>query len=43
METLAALEHGFAVALTPINLFWAALGSLSGYFYGWLVRREGAA
>ena len=23
METLAALGHGFAVALTPINLFWS--------------------
>ena len=22
METLAALGHGFTVALTPYNLFW---------------------
>ena len=26
METLAALGHGFAVAITPFNLFWALIG-----------------
>ena len=26
METLAALAQGFAVALTPFNLFWAMIG-----------------
>jgi putative tricarboxylic transport membrane protein len=34
METLAALGHGFAVALTPINLLWAALGVTVGTAVG---------
>ena len=34
METLAALGHGFAVALTPINLFWSALGVTLGTAIG---------
>src|SRR5215218_1000567 len=34
METLAALGHGFAVALTPINLFWSALGVTVGTAVG---------
>ena len=34
METLAALGHGFAVALTPMNLFWSALGVTVGTAIG---------
>src|SRR5215207_2670087 len=34
METLAALGHGFTVALTPINLFWSALGVTVGTAIG---------
>src|SRR3712207_9177485 len=34
METLAALAHGFAVALTPMNLFWSALGVTVGTAVG---------
>src|ERR687894_2049619 len=34
METLTALGHGFAVALTPINLFWSALGVTVGTAVG---------
>ena len=34
METLAALSHGFAVALTPMNLFWSALGVTVGTAIG---------
>ena len=34
METLAALGHGFAVALTPMNLFWSALGVTVGTAVG---------
>lgn len=34
METLAALGHGFAVALTPINLIWAAIGVTVGTAVG---------
>jgi putative tricarboxylic transport membrane protein len=34
METLAALGHGFAVALTPANLFWSALGVTVGTAVG---------
>src|SRR3712207_9242882 len=34
METLAALGHGFAVALTPLNLFWSALGVTVGTAIG---------
>ena len=34
METLAALGHGFAVALTPVNLFWSALGVTVGTAIG---------
>jgi hypothetical protein len=30
METLAALGHGFAVALTPWNLLWSLLGVIVG-------------
>src|SRR5918994_685755 len=30
METLAALAHGFAVAATPYNLLWAAVGVTVG-------------
>ena len=30
METLASLGHGFAVALTPYNLLWSALGVTIG-------------
>ena len=32
METLAALGHGFTIALTPINLFWSLLGVTVGSF-----------
>jgi putative tricarboxylic transport membrane protein len=34
METLAALGNGFAVALTPINLVWAAVGVTVGTAIG---------
>jgi putative tricarboxylic transport membrane protein len=34
METLASLGHGFAVALTPYNLFWSALGVTIGTAIG---------
>ena len=34
METLAALGHGFLVALTPMNLFWSALGVTVGTAIG---------
>ena len=34
METLAALGHGFAAALTPYNLFWSALGVTVGTAIG---------
>ncbi|MEK0084728.1 tripartite tricarboxylate transporter permease [Benzoatithermus flavus] len=34
METLAALAHGFAVALTPMNLLWSALGVTVGTAIG---------
>ena len=34
METLAALGHGFGVALTPMNLFWSALGVTVGTAIG---------
>ena len=34
METLVALAHGFAVALTPYNLMWAALGVTIGTAIG---------
>src|SRR3954449_7696440 len=34
METLLALGHGFAVALTPYNLLWAALGVTVGTAVG---------
>ena len=39
-----SLAHRFIVATTIAGfLFWAVLGSLSGYFYGRLVKGEGAA
>ena len=34
METLAALGHGFAVALTPYNLLWSAIGVTVGTAVG---------
>src|SRR4051812_17722495 len=34
METLLALGHGFAVALMPYNLLWAALGVTVGTAVG---------
>jgi putative tricarboxylic transport membrane protein len=34
METLAALGHGFSVALTPFNLFWSAVGVTLGTAVG---------
>ncbi|WGF86391.1 tripartite tricarboxylate transporter permease [Marinivivus vitaminiproducens] len=34
METLTALGHGFAVALTPYNLIWAVLGVTVGTAVG---------
>src|SRR3954454_2039748 len=34
METLVALGHGFAVALMPYNLLWAALGVTVGTAVG---------
>jgi putative tricarboxylic transport membrane protein len=34
METLAALAQGFAVALTPYNLLWAAIGVTVGTAVG---------
>src|SRR4051794_41199003 len=34
METLASLAHGFAVAFTPFNLLWSALGVTVGTAVG---------
>jgi putative tricarboxylic transport membrane protein len=34
METLAALGYGFAVAITPVNLFWALVGVSLGTAVG---------
>ena len=34
METLVALTHGFAVAMTPYNLIWSALGVTIGTAIG---------
>src|SRR3954453_9045896 len=34
METLAALAHGFGVAMTPYNLLWSALGVTIGTAIG---------
>src|SRR3954466_15672293 len=34
METLVALTHGFAVAMTPYNLLWSALGVTIGTAIG---------
>ena len=34
MDTLAALAHGFSVALTPYNLLWAAVGVTVGTAIG---------
>ena len=34
MDTLSGLAHGFAVALTPINLLWALAGVTLGTFVG---------
>lgn len=34
METLALLLHGFQVALTPVNLMWAFVGSVLGTAIG---------
>jgi putative tricarboxylic transport membrane protein len=34
METLSLLAHGFAVALTPYNLMWAAIGVTLGTAIG---------
>jgi putative tricarboxylic transport membrane protein len=34
METPAALGHGFAVAITPFNLFWALVGVSLGTAVG---------
>jgi putative tricarboxylic transport membrane protein len=34
METLAALGHGFSVALVPYNLFWAVVGVTVGTAVG---------
>ncbi len=34
MDALAQLAHGFAVALTPLNLFWALIGSVLGTAIG---------
>src|SRR3546814_20225843 len=34
MDTLALLLHGFDVALTPINLMWALIGSILGTAIG---------
>jgi putative tricarboxylic transport membrane protein len=34
METLTALSHGFAVALTPLNLLWSLLGVTVGTAIG---------
>ena len=34
METLIALAHGFAVAMTPYNLLWSALGVTIGTAIG---------
>ncbi|EWY37668.1 tripartite tricarboxylate transporter TctA [Skermanella stibiiresistens SB22] len=34
METLAALSHGFSVALTPFNLMWSLLGVTVGTAIG---------
>ena len=34
MDTLAQLAHGFAVALTPINLMWCLVGTTLGTAIG---------
>ena len=34
MDALSGLAHGFAVALTPVNLMWAAAGVTLGTFVG---------
>ncbi|MGQ9369662.1 tripartite tricarboxylate transporter permease [Azospirillum sp. ST 5-10] len=34
MDTMSALLHGFAVALTPLNLFWAFVGVTLGTLVG---------
>ena len=34
MDTLALLAHGFAIALTPYNLMWCALGVTIGTAIG---------
>ncbi len=34
VDALAQLAHGFAVALTPLNLFWALVGSVLGTAIG---------
>ena len=34
METLDLLAHGFAVALSPYNLLWAAIGVTLGKAIG---------
>jgi putative tricarboxylic transport membrane protein len=34
VNALAQLAHGFAVALTPLNLFWALIGSILGTAIG---------
>jgi putative tricarboxylic transport membrane protein len=34
MDTLGQLTHGFAVALTPLNLFWAFVGAALGTAIG---------
>ena len=34
METLSLLMHGFAVAFTPYNLLWSALGVTVGTAIG---------
>jgi putative tricarboxylic transport membrane protein len=36
MDTLAALAHGFTIALTPVNLMWAAIGVTLGTAVGML-------
>jgi putative tricarboxylic transport membrane protein len=33
-ETLAALAHGFGIALTPVNLLWGFIGVTLGTFVG---------
>ena len=34
MDTLSQLAHGFAVALTPMNLLWCLLGTTLGTAIG---------